>query len=347
MEVIDAQVHLNAVGHQAGLAAMDALGIDGLVIDQWPRTLVHLPNGAVRCTYDFAVEASCLHPARFAFLARPDHGDPGLVQLMTDLQHLPGCVAIRVDQPPAAALRDGAYDLLFATAARLDFPTCVIVPGRVADIEPLIRRHDALQFIIDHAGMPLEWCPTAPRRFAPLDALLELARYPNVAVKWGHVTKLSQYSFPFPDVLDQLARTVDSFGRERVLWESDFTFGSGYETWGESLFSVRSAERFSDDDKAWILGRAARRALRWDRPDDGVDAVLVDEDDWDAFHQLLAGTGRLISHRLHVEKVATDASARPRGRAIGTVALPGISPVSLSEAVAAAISGRWYPARSP
>lgn len=347
MEVIDVQVHLNAVGHEAGLAAMDALGIDGLVIDQWPRTLVRLPNGAVRCTYDFSIEASRLHPARFAFLARPDHRDRDLVQLMADLQRLPGCVAIRVDQPLGAALRDGAYDLLFATAARLGFPTCVIVPGRVADIEPMIRRHDGLQFIIDHAGMPLEWHPGDPRRFAPLDELLKLARYPHVAVKWGHVTKLSQHPFPFPDVLEQLARTVDAFGRERVLWESDFTFGSGYETWGESLFSIRSAERFSDDDKAWILGRGARRALRWDRPDDRVDGVLVGEQDWDAFHQLLAGTGRLISRRLRVERIAADASAEPRGRMIGTVALPGISSVSLAEAVAAAISGRWYPARSP
>jgi predicted TIM-barrel fold metal-dependent hydrolase len=347
MEVIDVQVHLNAVGHQAGLAAMDALGIDGLVIDQWPRTLVHLPNGAVRCNYDFAIEAIRQYPARFALLARPDPRDSDLVQLMADLRRLPGCVAIRVDQPPAAALRDGAYDLLFATAARLGFPTCVIVPGRVADIEPLIRRHDSLQFIIDHAGMPLEWRPADPRRFEPLDALLKLARYPNVAVKWGHVTKLSQHPFPFPDVIDQLARTVDSFGRERVLWESDFTFGSGYETWGESLFSIRSAERFSDDDKAWILGRAARRALRWDRPDDRVDAVLVGEQDWDAFHQLLARTGRLVSHRVRVEKVAAGASVEPQGRMVGTVALPGISAAPLAEAVAAAISGRWYPARSP
>lgn len=346
MEVIDVQVHLNAVGHRAGLAAMDALGIDGLVIDQWPRTFTRLPNGAVRCSYDFALEASRLHPARFAFLARPDQRDPDLVQLMADLQRLPGCVAIRVDQPPAAALRESAYDLLFATAARLDFPTCVIVPGRVGDIEPMIRRHDSLQFVIDHAGMPLEWRPDDPRRFEPLGELLKLARYPNATVKWGHVTKLSQHPFPFPDVLDQLARTVDAFGRERVLWESDFTFGSGYETWGESLFSIRSAERFSDDDKAWILGRAARRALRWDRPDDRVDAVLVDEQDWDAFHQLLARTGRLVSHRVRLEKVGAGAALTPQKRMVSTLALAGTHAASLGEAVEAAISGRWYPARS-
>ena len=68
-----------------------------------------------------------------------------------------------------------------------------------------------LPLIIDHAGLVERGENSRAHPFAGIDALIELARYPKVAVKWGHVTEWSAKPFPYEDALDQLRRVVDVF----------------------------------------------------------------------------------------------------------------------------------------
>lgn len=49
MPIIDGQVHLNHLGVEACLGAMDALGIDGAIIDQYP------PDGRASRTAPIAI----------------------------------------------------------------------------------------------------------------------------------------------------------------------------------------------------------------------------------------------------------------------------------------------------
>jgi L-fuconolactonase len=37
--------------------------------------------------------------------------------------------------------------------------------------------------------------------------------------------------------------------------------------WGEALFSIRHSPSLSEDEKAWILGRTARKMLNWPPPE--------------------------------------------------------------------------------
>lgn len=55
--------------------------------------------------------------------------------------------------------------------------------------------------------------------------MAELAKYPNVALKWAHAPRLGGVDerFPFPTAMEYLLRAVDAFGRERILWASDYT----------------------------------------------------------------------------------------------------------------------------
>jgi L-fuconolactonase len=342
MEVIDAQVHLNHIGFDACVAAMDAVGIDAAIIDQFPPVGERLPGGAMRHSYASAEDAVRRLPSRFAYVARLDPADPELFRLMAEVRTHPGCLGIRVDQPPRERFSEKGYAHFFALAERHLLPTWIVLPGRLDELLPYASAFANLPFIVDHAGMPEVWDRADPARFAPLDALLALARFPNVAVKWGHVTKLSACPFPYDDVLAQLRRAVDAFGPERVMWESDWTQCAGHETLAEMFFAIRFSSLFSDAEKSWLLGRSARTVMRWDRRDDRVDVIAVAAADWDAFAGAVAEQGRLGNGCVRVVRLApgeTFASALGT-RCISTAPLPGADRVSVEQAAAAAVSGR-------
>jgi len=342
VEIIDAQVHLNVLGLDACVAAMDAVGIDAAIIDEYPPTTRRLPGGALRYAYPSATEAARRLPSRFAYVGRLDPADPDLEHLMAELRSCPGCLGLRVDQPPAAQFAEQRYAGFFTMAQRHGLPTWIVLPGRMPELAPYAQAFPDLPFIVDHAGMPERWDRTDPDRFAPLDALVALARYPNVAVKWGHMTKLSAEPFPYSDVLAQLRRVVDAFGAERVMWESDWTQCVGAESLAEMLFALRLAPQFSAEEKAWLLGGSARRVMRWQRADDGVEVVVVAPADRAAFDQAFAAQGRLANGRVRVVRLAAgEAYAGPTGpRCIATAPLAGTRLVSVAQAVASAVSGR-------
>src|SRR5690348_10256787 len=219
MDIIDGQVHLNHLGLDACIAAMDAVGIDAAIIDQYPPTVTHLPGGAFRCSYDISEAAVRRFPSRFAYVARIDPADPDMAELVAEVRSHPGRLGIRVDQPSAELLAGAAYAAFFRAAQESEVPIWIVLPGRLAELRPHLEAFPDLRFIVDHAGMPENWERTGSNRFAPLNALIELARYQNVAVKWGHMTKMSARPFPYHDVLAQLRRVIDAFGAERVMWE--------------------------------------------------------------------------------------------------------------------------------
>ena len=190
--------------------------------------------------------------------------------------------------------------------------------------------------------MPETWGRIDPARFAPLDLLLALARFPNVAVKWGHMTRMSAHPFPDDDVLAQLRRVVDAFGAGRVMWESDWTQHAGAETLAEMLFSIRLSPLFSDDEKASLLGRTARTVMRWERADDTVEVVVVGADEATAFDEAFAARGRLANGRVRRVRLAPgERYAGPAGaRCLATTDITGARRVAPAQAAASAVSGR-------
>ena len=113
------------------------------------------------------------------------------------------------------------------------------------------------------------WGSIAPRYPANssrrFEQLLTYAKYPNVAVKWGHAPRLSREPFPYRDLLTQLRRVIDAFGVKRLMWASDFTVTTDNHTYAESLFCLRCSDLLSNNDKEWVLGRSVRKILDWPR----------------------------------------------------------------------------------
>jgi predicted TIM-barrel fold metal-dependent hydrolase len=274
VEIIDAQLHLNRLGTDSkscvdlGIAVMDALGIDAVVIDEHDSQL--LPTGAFRYQYPVSVLAAARFPSRYAYVAKIDPRDPELDVLMSEVRTTPGCLGIRIvpGRDHFGLLREGKIEIL-AAAQRHQVPVMISPRGESALLAPWARQFAELQLIVDHVGLiypPQK--PVGPDSFAALDDLIALARYPNIAVKWGHVPVLSRESFPYRDLLPHLHRVLDAFGPERVMWESDYTWmirTPPSPTYAEALLSIRHAEGLSEGDKEWILGKAARAILRWPR----------------------------------------------------------------------------------
>jgi hypothetical protein len=51
------------------------------------------------------------------------------------------------------------------------------------------------------------------------------------------------------------------------MWASDYTVSRSRQNWAESLFYLRHSPVLSQSEKEWILGRTARKLLRWPAPE--------------------------------------------------------------------------------
>jgi L-fuconolactonase len=283
VDIVDAQIHLfMTMGDAEALSVMDALGIQAALIDEaWafggpdgshdPPPGYRLPDGVWRPTAPGATAASMRRPDRFSWLLRIDADDPDIDNIMSQVRLDPQGRAVRLNAQSSAevdAAAEGRRADFFAAAHKHGLPVFVMTVGNAHLYEPCIRQFSDLPIIIDHCGVAID-----AERF---DRLLALAAYPNVYVKWCHAPEFFRAQrYPFPEVTPFLVRTLEAFGRERVMWASDFTAvsmitaggtrGCDY-PWGEALYYVRDHPGLSDDDKAWVLGATARKVLGWPAP---------------------------------------------------------------------------------
>lgn len=278
MDIVDAQVHLFLTMDEAqAIAAMDALGIQAMLIDEFwgydankdPQPGYRLPGGMFRPISPGGERASMRHPERFSYLQRIDPSDPDGDSLMRIARASPHCRALRLDiRAPAeiAALRDGGYRAFFEAAAAHRLPVFVLTIGHAALLRPYVSSIPELQVIVDHCGLSSE-----PAQYGEV---LALARFPNVSLKWCHAPKVFDiHDYPFTRLMPILARALDAFGPQRVLWASDFTATKTGETWSELLFYLRESSSLSTSDKEWILGKTVRTLLNWPAPSRGAAPV--------------------------------------------------------------------------
>jgi predicted TIM-barrel fold metal-dependent hydrolase len=246
---------------------MDAVGVDAAVIDVWPPVRRKLPDGISRFEYPFAEEAVARFPARFAYVVRFDPSDPEIDSAMAEVRKAPGRLCTRIASGfDLKILNEGGHERILAAAGKHGVPVMIYPGGNYPALTNYIRKFTDVQFIIDHVGMGVERAALPNQLETTIGQLLDCAKYPNVAVKWGHAPRLSREGFPYHDLITQLVRVIDGFGVNRLMWASDYTVTTDHHTCAESLFCLRCAEQLSESDKEWILGKTARQVLGWARP---------------------------------------------------------------------------------
>ncbi len=267
MRIVDAQIHLwqndQAPPHhwrapfriEDALRQMDEAGVE---------RAINCPPHWDPHSNEYAVEAARAHPDRFATLGwfnldrAPDAsflegwlGQPGMLGLrflfFTPLQQ--------------QLFTSGQLDWLWESADRLGISVALgVVPGLLGPIELLAQRFPRIRLHIDHLGVgPFSKLPEA---FEHLDALLCLARHPNVAVKATAVPSMAYDCYPFPSTHPYLRRIFDAFGPHRMFWGTDFT--RMHCDWRECItMFTESLNWLSGNDLEQVMGRAVCDWVGW------------------------------------------------------------------------------------
>lgn len=268
-DIVDTQFHLCPQHDaKASLAAMDALGIRSALVDElWsfdlqglPIPYAPLPGGRYRSLSPLGEAAAIAHPERFAFIQRIERWDPLMLQRIAHLAQVPGCRCLRINlvvDKDLQGMVEGAWDEALAMAQKLEIPVTVMAEDAGQVLATVARRFAGLALIVDHCGWirsPQQWTE-----------VLGLGQYPNVYLKWSHAHRAFR-KFGDPDKArrEGLVQAVEAFGADRVMWASDVSFEESQASWSELLSFVRDHPGLSEGDRAWVLGRTARRVHRWE-----------------------------------------------------------------------------------
>jgi L-fuconolactonase len=291
MDIVDAQVHLPELptipeqpAIKTAVTTMDALGIAALIIDEVYKGRIDphgypLPNGATRVNHDFSKEAVKQFLHRFAYLFHVDPHDPDLDNVLGDAARDPNMLGLRVTPttyPDGASLwTNGGWDGVFQAAQKYRIAAFCFMPEGLLGLDRLAAKFPDMLFVLDHTGMARPMMTREPVSIEQWKPVADLAKYPNIALKWAHAPRLGGIDerYPFPTAMEYLLRAIDAFGPERILWASDYTRARVHHTWAAALTYILASDRLSATDKEWILGRSTRTLLRWPAPKNQADSV--------------------------------------------------------------------------
>jgi predicted TIM-barrel fold metal-dependent hydrolase len=293
----DAHVHVWSCNHSryplaAGFAPQD-LWLPGFTPQDHERiACAQLPMNLVQMTWygldhRYILDLIAADPDRFVgtgvvpaicdvSLPRPDRAMLALAQGGIRAFRLRG----RAAQPPRERateewLAHESYERMFACAADSGLALSFLcTPADLPEIGRMCTRFPQTTVILDHCGGVR--VRDSIIDVADLRLLTSLSGLPSVFVKFGPVHGLaSRSTIPsvdstglIADVLPLLRATVDGFGAERVLWESDLG-GPIHMQHGEHEFRrcldlLRTADFLTPEQREQILGGNARRLL-WNR----------------------------------------------------------------------------------
>ena len=98
--------------------------------------------------------------------------------------------------------------------------------------------------------------------FEQLPQVLDLARFPNIAVKASCMPSLVSEPYPYPTLQRAIQQVVEAFGPRRTFWGSDVSRLPCPYIENVRLFAEECAF-LSDEDLDWIMGRAIAEWLEW------------------------------------------------------------------------------------
>jgi predicted TIM-barrel fold metal-dependent hydrolase len=267
MRITDAQIHL-WTNDQANPHHWRApYTIDKAVHDMAEAgvdSALNLPPSWDPGANDYSVEAVTAHPDKFATLGWfPLDGTANEDTVKTWLAK-PGMLGLRyiIAMPDInEQLTSGKLDWLWAAAHAHEIPMGLFaMPQQLPLIGELAMRFPKMRILVDHLSVfPGIKLPDAAEHF---DALVDLAKYSNVAMKSTAVPSMAFDEFPFTSTHDSLRKIFDAFGAERMFWGSDITRLDC--TWQQCV------EAFSENipwlkgrDVELVMGEAVRNWVGW------------------------------------------------------------------------------------
>ena len=235
---------------------MEEAGVDRAVIVQ-----------PVYYLYDNRYVAECLRrfPGRFAAIGLVDRHAPDAPDQLQRLVEEHGFGGLRIhlsrpDDPAEWAAPD--QDRIWRRAEELG--ACFIVYGPaplLPAVEPIIARFPGVKVVLDHMGRaPTDEDPPYPQ----LGIVLNLARYPNVYVKFTPQGLRSKLSYPHRDTFPTFRRIYDAYGPGRLMWGTDFPHVLKTPGYRPALELFRTHMDFlTEEDREWLFCKTALDVWRF------------------------------------------------------------------------------------
>ena len=120
---------------------------------------------------------------------------------------------------------------------------------QVPAMERVLDKFPALRMAIGHFGMPNRggW-----------PGQLNLCKHKNVYLETGGIIWLYRdEGYPFPAAIDAIQQAAAEVGIERLMWGSDWPRTMVDFTYRQSIQFLAQSERFSEEEKTWLLGKSA------------------------------------------------------------------------------------------
>jgi predicted TIM-barrel fold metal-dependent hydrolase len=159
--------------------------------------------------------------------------------------------------PSVDWLLDAAEETAFWKAARETDALVQVLAHRTQLDQALefVERYPDLTYAFDHMGHPDPATAPGDDAFA---RFADLAEYDGVAVKVSEVPHWSGESFPYRDLHDHVRWLLDHFGRDRVVWGSDYPNVSDVAEYAETVHWLDHVDGLSDADRTWLRDRSFR-----------------------------------------------------------------------------------------
>lgn len=249
--------------NEALLEQMDAAGIDEAVVVGYPV-----------CEWTdnwYTVEAAREHDRLYGIVMIDQFAD-GAAERLRDAMAVDGVLGFRLGgicpydrmwetfDTSVTWLRDAIRETEFWDAAtETDAVVQVLVHvDQLDQAVELVEAYPDLTFLFDHFAYA---DPDTPLDEGGFERFAELAEYDSVGVKISEVVHQSESGYPYADMHDHVRWLLDQFGRERVVWGSDFPNVSDEATYEESLTWLEDVEGLSDGDRTWLTGRSFRNLV--------------------------------------------------------------------------------------
>ena len=135
--------------------------------------------------------------------------------------------------------------------------------SQLDQVYELVETYPELTYAIDHWAHADTDDPPGSGSFS---GLADLADFENVAIKISETPYISEETHPYEDVHDHLRWLLEVFGRERVIWGSDYPNVSnpqfGDATYHDALHWLDCVDGLSKTDRHWLTEKAFNQHLQ-------------------------------------------------------------------------------------
>ncbi len=242
------------------LADMDRNGVDEAVVVGYP---------ICEWTDNYYTLEAAAHDRLYGIVMLDPFADDAAAHLRQCMDH-EGVLGFRLGaacpydamweqfDPSVTWLRDAVAETEFWEAAVEKSATVQILcdHGQLDQALELVDAYPDLTYLFDHFAHAGPETPTDEGTFA---RFTDLAEHDSVAVKVSEVQHRSEEAFPYEDMHDKVRWFLDAFGRDRVIWGSDYPNVSDVASYAESYNWLREVEGLSAGDREWLTGRSFRR----------------------------------------------------------------------------------------